>query len=177
MIAPTRIYDHFPTITPAQAADLVVAAMVGRPHELNTLLGNLGAVAHTVAPRATFRVPHLAYRVFPDSAAARGDEEEAALTPEQQLLARLLKGVHWWDTRQQSRSWIGTPDLTDPRPHPVQRGRPRLVTPGSAAASPVATGRSPACTHWLHDPGYNAARRPRISSASTSCAAVTPEPQ
>ena len=95
MIAPTKIYDYFPTITPAQAADLVVEALVTRPHEVNTLLGSLGAVAHTVAPKAAFRVLHLAYQVFPDSAAAKGDEGEPALTSEQRFLARLLKGVHW----------------------------------------------------------------------------------
>ncbi len=95
MIAPTKIYDYFPTITPAQAADMVVEALVERPHELNTLLGSLGAVAHTVAPKATFRVLHMAYQVFPDSAAAKGGDGEAALTSEQRFLARLLKGVHW----------------------------------------------------------------------------------
>jgi NAD(P)-dependent dehydrogenase (short-subunit alcohol dehydrogenase family) len=95
MIAPTKIYDYFPTITPAQAADMLVAAMVGRPHELNTVLGSLGAVAHTVAPKLTFRVLHMAYQVFPDSAAAKGGEDDAAPTSEQVFLARLLKGVHW----------------------------------------------------------------------------------
>ncbi|HEX5772471.1 MAG TPA: SDR family NAD(P)-dependent oxidoreductase, partial [Nocardioidaceae bacterium] len=95
MIAPTKIYDYFPTITPAQAADLVVEALVARPHEVNTLLGSLGAVAHTVAPKAAFRVLHLAYQVFPDSPAAKGDDGEPALTSEQRFLARLLKGVHW----------------------------------------------------------------------------------
>jgi NAD(P)-dependent dehydrogenase (short-subunit alcohol dehydrogenase family) len=94
MIAPTRIYDRFPTISPAQAADMVVDALVDRPHEINTALGNLGAVAHTLAPKATFRLLHLAYQVFPDSAAARGDDEEET-TSRQVLLARLLKGVHW----------------------------------------------------------------------------------
>ena len=52
MIAPTKLYDKFPTISPAQAADLVIKAMVDRPHEINTLLGNAGAVAHTLAPEA-----------------------------------------------------------------------------------------------------------------------------
>ena len=47
MIAPTKIYQKFPTISPAQAADMAIAAMVERPHEVNTALGNLGAVAHT----------------------------------------------------------------------------------------------------------------------------------
>ena len=37
---------------------------------------------------------HLAYQVFPDSAAAKGDAEEET-TPQQLLLAKLLKGVHW----------------------------------------------------------------------------------
>ena len=72
MIAPTKIYDKFPTISPAQAADLVVKAMVERPHEINTLLGNVGAVAHTVAPKLAFRLLNMAYHVFPDSAAAKG---------------------------------------------------------------------------------------------------------
>ena len=94
MIAPTKIYQKFPTISPAQAADMVIGAMVDRPHEVNTLLGNVGAVFHTLAPKATFRVLHLAYQVFPDSAAAKGDAEEET-TPQQLMLARLLKGVHW----------------------------------------------------------------------------------
>ena len=98
MIAPTKIYDAFPTITPAQAADLVMRALKSRPHEINTPLGTFGQVSHALAPKAAFRVLNLAYRVFPDSPAARGDgpaDETGAATPEQRLLARLLKGVHW----------------------------------------------------------------------------------
>jgi hypothetical protein len=94
MIAPTKIYQKFPTISPAQAADMVIAAMVDRPHEINTALGNLGAVAHTLAPKATFKVLHLAYQVFPDSAAAKGTDTDDT-TPQQLMLAKLLKGVHW----------------------------------------------------------------------------------
>jgi len=92
MIAPTKLYDKFPTISPAQAADKVIRALVDRPHEINTPLGNLGAVAHTLAPKAAFRVLHLAYQVFPDSAAARGDGKSEG---EQMILARVLKGIHW----------------------------------------------------------------------------------
>jgi len=95
MIAPTKIYDKFPTITPAQAADMVVEALVERPHQVNTALGTLGAVAHTLAPKTTFRILHMAYQVFPDSAAARGDSGDSTPTSEQMFLARLLKGVHW----------------------------------------------------------------------------------
>ncbi|HET7196182.1 MAG TPA: SDR family oxidoreductase [Nocardioides sp.] len=93
MIAPTKLYDRFPTISPAQAADLVIKAMVERPHEINTLLGNAGAVAHTVAPKTAFRILNMAYHVFPDSSAAKGDS--GTRESEQIMLARIFKGVHW----------------------------------------------------------------------------------
>jgi short-subunit dehydrogenase len=94
MIAPTKMYDRFPTISPGQAAEMVISALVDRPHEINTLTGNLGALAHTLAPKVAVRVLQLAYLIFPDSAAARG---EAAATPtnEQVMMSRVLKGVHW----------------------------------------------------------------------------------
>ncbi len=95
MIAPTKLYDKFPTISPAQAADLVVKAMVERPHEINTLLGNAGAIAHTVAPKLAFRVLNMAYHVFPDSAAAKGEAAGGTRESEQIMLAKLFKGIHW----------------------------------------------------------------------------------
>jgi hypothetical protein len=98
MIAPTKIYDKFPTISPAQAADTVIRAMVEKPHEINTALGNAGAIAHTVAPKAAFRVLNMAYHVFPDSAAAKGQQaapEGGTRESEQIMLAKLFKGVHW----------------------------------------------------------------------------------
>jgi short-subunit dehydrogenase len=103
MIAPTKIYDKFPTISPAQAADIVVRGLVDKPHEINTALGTAGALAHTLTPKTAFRVLNLAYKVFPDSAAARGDgggakqteQQPEATTQQQLMLARLTRGVHW----------------------------------------------------------------------------------
>jgi NAD(P)-dependent dehydrogenase (short-subunit alcohol dehydrogenase family) len=98
MIAPTKLYDKFPTISPAQAADMVVRALVDQPHEINTTLGTVGALAHTLVPRTAFKVLHLAYRVFPDSTAAKSGGKPAEPVPtsqQQQILARLTKGVHW----------------------------------------------------------------------------------
>ncbi len=97
MIAPTKLYDRFPTISPGQAARKVITALVERPHEINTKTGNLGALAHTLAPKVAFRVLHLAYQVFPDSSAARGETQSAdrRTESEQMMLARLLQGVHW----------------------------------------------------------------------------------
>lgn len=96
MITPTTLYDKFPTISPAQAADLVVRALVERPHEINTALGNVGAVAHTMAPKLAFRLLNMAYHVFPDSAAAQGDTGDATVrASDQVMLARVFKGIHW----------------------------------------------------------------------------------
>ena len=96
MIAPTKLYDKFPTISPAQAADLVIKAMVERPHEINTALGNAGAIAHTVAPKLAFRVLNMAYHVFPDSAAAKGEQGSTGTRESEQImLAKVFKGIHW----------------------------------------------------------------------------------
>ena len=73
MIAPTKIYDSFPTISPDEAADLICEAIRAKPKQINTRLGTFGEVAYALAPKAVDQLLHLAYRVFPDSAAARGE--------------------------------------------------------------------------------------------------------
>jgi short-subunit dehydrogenase len=95
MIAPTTMYDRFPTISPGQAAAKVIRALVERPHEINTKTGSLGALAHTLAPRTAFRVLNIAYQVFPDSAAAKGQTGAGRSENEQLLLAKVLQGIHW----------------------------------------------------------------------------------
>ena len=96
MIAPTKIYDSFPTITPEEAADLVCEALRSKPKQINTRLGTFGEVAYALAPKAIDQVLHMAYKVFPDSTAAKGDKapDEKAST-EAIALAHLMKGVHW----------------------------------------------------------------------------------
>jgi NAD(P)-dependent dehydrogenase (short-subunit alcohol dehydrogenase family) len=96
MIAPTKIYDSFPTITPDEAGDLVCEALRSRPKHIGTRLGTFGEVAYALAPKAVDQILHMAYKVFPDSAAARGtpDPSEKA-SMEQIAMANLMKGVHW----------------------------------------------------------------------------------
>jgi len=96
MIAPTKIYDAFPTISPEEAADLICDAIRTRPKQINTPLGTAGEVAYALAPKAVDQVLHYAYRVFPDSAAARGKTGEVEkASNEQMALAYLMRGVHW----------------------------------------------------------------------------------
>jgi NAD(P)-dependent dehydrogenase (short-subunit alcohol dehydrogenase family) len=96
MIAPTKIYDSFPTISPEEAADLICEAIRAKPKQINTRLGTFGEVSYALFPKAVDQVLSAAYKVFPDSAAAKGqqDPEEHAST-EQVALAHLMKGVHW----------------------------------------------------------------------------------
>src|SRR5436853_2363314 len=96
MIAPTKLYNSFPTISPEEAADLICDAIRKKPKQINTRLGTFGEVAYALAPKAVDQVLHTAYKVFPDSAAAKGekDEKEKA-NVEQVAMANLLKGVHW----------------------------------------------------------------------------------
>ena len=96
MIAPTKIYDSFPTISPDDAADLICEAIRAKPKHVGTRLGTFGEVAYTLAPKAVDQILSAAYKVFPDSAASKGtaDPNEHAST-EQVALAHLMRGVHW----------------------------------------------------------------------------------
>jgi NAD(P)-dependent dehydrogenase (short-subunit alcohol dehydrogenase family) len=100
MIAPTNIYDAFPTRSPEEAAEMVMDALKNRPKHIGTALGTAGSLAYTLAPRATDAVLHVAFRMFPDSAAARGDSSSAAsemstLSRGARAMARVLPGIHW----------------------------------------------------------------------------------
>jgi short-subunit dehydrogenase len=96
MIAPTKMYDAFPTISPDEAADMICEAIRAKPKQINTRLGTFGEVLYALSPKTVDQVLHMAYKVFPDSAAAKGkqDPEEKAST-EQVALAHLMRGVHW----------------------------------------------------------------------------------
>jgi NAD(P)-dependent dehydrogenase (short-subunit alcohol dehydrogenase family) len=96
MIAPTKMYDAFPTITPDEAGDLVCEAIRSKPKTINTRLGTFGEVAYALAPKMVDQVLHTAYKVFPDSAAAKGEKDpNEKASVEQIAMANLMKGVHW----------------------------------------------------------------------------------
>ena len=96
MIAPTKMYDSIPTLSPDEAGDLVCEALRRKPKSINTRLGTFGEVSYALAPKAVDQILHTAYKVFPDSAAAKGEKdpnEKASM--EQIAMANLMKGVHW----------------------------------------------------------------------------------
>jgi thioester reductase-like protein len=98
MIAPTKLYDHFPTISPDEAADLICEAIRTRPKQINTRLGTAGEVLYALAPKAVDQILHMAYKLFPDSAASKGETDPARAeraSMEQIAMANIMKGVHW----------------------------------------------------------------------------------
>ena len=99
MIAPTKIYDNVPTISPEEAADMVAEAVISRSKRIATKLGVFGQVVHAVAPKFAEIVINTGFRMFPDSAAAKGksdgDESAPVVSPEQMAFAYLMRGVHW----------------------------------------------------------------------------------
>jgi NAD(P)-dependent dehydrogenase (short-subunit alcohol dehydrogenase family) len=98
MIAPTRMYDVFPAISPEEAAEMISGAMIHQPKKVATRLGTFGELLYAVAPKASDRILNQAYRLFPESQAAKGKGEEApdkAPSTEAVAFAHLMKGVHW----------------------------------------------------------------------------------
>ena len=98
MIAPTKMYDSIPTLTPDEAADLVVKAIIERPSRVATRTGIFAATLNALMPKAYEIIMNTAFEMFPDSAAARGDRKalkSEAPTNEQIAFAAVMRGVHW----------------------------------------------------------------------------------
>jgi NAD(P)-dependent dehydrogenase (short-subunit alcohol dehydrogenase family) len=97
MIAPTKLYDHVPTLTPEDAADLIVDAIVHRPARIATRLGIFGQVLHAMAPRVAQIIMNTTYRMFPDSSAAKGLPGSAPALPsaDQIAFSQIMRGIHF----------------------------------------------------------------------------------
>ncbi len=110
MIAPTKMYDRFPTITPEEAADMICEAIIHKPKRIATPMGTLGQILYALNPKSIDYILNTAYHLFPDSSAARGEKGEKGAKPaptgpgtstdeqansRQLLFANLMRGVHW----------------------------------------------------------------------------------
>jgi len=97
MIAPTKIYENIPTLSPDEAADLIVQAIVYKPVRIATRLGVFGQMLHAAAPRVAQIAMNTSFRMFPDSDRAKGDKEggKGKATADQIALANLMRGVHF----------------------------------------------------------------------------------
>jgi len=95
MIAPTKFYDHVPTMTPEEAADLIAEAIIRRPLRLTTRLGVFSQVVQALAPRFGQTILNTSFRMFPDSAAATGKAGSEVPTADQIAFTQMLRGLHY----------------------------------------------------------------------------------
>jgi NAD(P)-dependent dehydrogenase (short-subunit alcohol dehydrogenase family) len=94
MIAPTKLYNNVPTLTPEQAADMIAQAVIHKPVRMATRLGVLGQVMHALVPRPAQILMNTSFRMFPDSDASSG-RKGGAPTADQVAFSTLLQGIHF----------------------------------------------------------------------------------
>ncbi len=90
MIAPTKTYDRFPTLSPEEAAKLITEAIRKRPKRIGSTIGTLGQLSYAVAPGAQDLVVNRAYKLFPE-----GGEDSQRESAEQRAFVQATRGVHW----------------------------------------------------------------------------------
>ena len=96
MTAPTKIYDNMPLLSTDEASDLIVQACVDKPVRVATRLGITVELLHALAPRITQILMNTTFRMFPDSAAAKGEKGgKATLSPEAMAMAEMMRGIHF----------------------------------------------------------------------------------
>ncbi len=96
MIAPTKIYDAFPTRTPDEAVDMIVDGIIHRKKRVATRLGVFGEVSYALVPKVIDRVLNTGYRLFPDSPPKdKRSGDHAPPGPEAVAFAHILHGIHW----------------------------------------------------------------------------------
>ncbi|MGN6868394.1 MAG: SDR family NAD(P)-dependent oxidoreductase [Solirubrobacteraceae bacterium] len=92
MIAPTKIYDRFPTLSPKDAGHMIAEAIRKRPKRMATTLGNIGQLSYAIAPGAQDLVVNRAYHLIPEGDNKQPDHEPTA---EERAFVRATRGVHW----------------------------------------------------------------------------------
>jgi short-subunit dehydrogenase len=91
MIAPTKAYDHVPTLSPEQAGGMIAEAIRKRPKRIATTLGSIGQLTYAIAPGAQDLVVNRAYQLFPEA----DGPSDRRLEAEQRAFAQATRGVHW----------------------------------------------------------------------------------
>jgi NAD(P)-dependent dehydrogenase (short-subunit alcohol dehydrogenase family) len=96
MIAPTGIYNNVPTLAPEDAAQMIAEACIHKPVRIATRLGIAGELLHALLPKVAQITMNTSFRMFPDSAAAKGEKgAKPQLSPEAIALQQMMRGIHF----------------------------------------------------------------------------------
>ncbi|HNI70721.1 MAG TPA: SDR family oxidoreductase [Marmoricola sp.] len=91
MISPTKAYNTFSTISPGQAAEKIITALVDKPREVNTLTGSTMALIHKMAPNTAIRLLNLAYQSIPEPGARPSEYSEKT----QEFVRAVYQKLRW----------------------------------------------------------------------------------
>ncbi|MDO9159929.1 MAG: short chain dehydrogenase, partial [Burkholderiaceae bacterium] len=93
---PTKIYNNVPTLEPEEAGDMIAQACIHKPVRVATRLGITGQVMHALMPRIAQIMMNTSFRMFPDSAAAKGDKGgKPQLSAEAVAMQQMMRGIHF----------------------------------------------------------------------------------
>ena len=99
MIGPTKAYDYAPALSPEEAAEMVVDAIIHKHSRVATDMGKFQQVWNLISPKSYAAAMNATFRMFEDPHEAK-DKKPALEAPkepssEQVAMASLLKGVHY----------------------------------------------------------------------------------
>ena len=96
MIGPTKLYDNVPVLSPEDAANMIAEACVEKPVRIATKLGITGELMHALVPRVAQIVMNSTFRMFPDSAAAKGDKDKKYMPSAEAIaMQQMMRGIHF----------------------------------------------------------------------------------
>jgi NAD(P)-dependent dehydrogenase (short-subunit alcohol dehydrogenase family) len=96
MIAPTGLYDNVPVVAPEEAATMIAEACIFKPVRIAARLRVTGELLHALVPRIAQILMNTSFRVFPDSAAAKGGKApRPVLSAEAVAMQQMMRGIHF----------------------------------------------------------------------------------
>lgn len=90
MIAPTKMYNYMPALSPHEAANLVAKAIIEKPVSISSNMGRFASATYSLVPKFNLGIQSLGYRIFPDFKAAKSKNAKPNLL--QRGFARILPG-------------------------------------------------------------------------------------
>ena len=98
MIALTEAYNHVPVLTPEQAVELIIKAIIQKPARIATRLGLFSVLLNDLLPSVNRLLMNAGCRMLPESVESeegQSDDEKQQPSLEHDLMINLLKGVNW----------------------------------------------------------------------------------
>jgi hypothetical protein len=84
-----------PTLTPSEAGDILVDAVIRRPKSIKSPIGAATAVSYALWPKLNDSILSIGYDMFPSSKAAKGEQDQKSPSLGSMVFARVFRGTHW----------------------------------------------------------------------------------